>query len=296
MDILRAMVTYVRVVEAGSLSAAARNLGVSQPAISQQITALEQHLQVRLISRTTRQMALTEAGSLYYRKARVIIEAVAEAGELAAGQTATLTGALRIQAPVGVGQSYIADMVIAFQQLHPQVLTDLVLDDRFVDLNAQAVDVAIRFGKLASSGLVARRLGTLRRIVVASPAYVAAHGSPEDALSLSDHMQVRFNAAPEGDEMPLIGPSGPISVPVRTVFMANNAFALTKALVAGIGVGGAQLPLIDDALKTGQLVRVMSAFAYTPLEVHAVYPSGRFIPAKVSAFVAFIEKATKAIW
>lgn len=296
MDVFRAMVTLVRVVEAGSLSAAARDLNVSQPAISQQITALEQHLRVRLISRTTRQMALTEAGSLYYRKARAIIEAVAEAGEVAAGHSATLTGALRIQAPIGVGQSYIADVVVAFQQQHPQVIIDLVLDDRFVDLNAQAVDVAIRFGKLASSSLVARRLGTLRRIVVASPKYVAAHGSPEDEFSLGTHSQVRFNAAPEGDAMPLIGPSGPITVPVRTAFMANNAFTLTKALVAGIGIGGAQLPLINDALKTGQLVRVMSSFAYAPLEVHAVYPSGRFIPAKVSAFVAFLEDHTTGIW
>ncbi|QOL79745.1 LysR family transcriptional regulator [Pseudooceanicola spongiae] len=296
MDMLRAMASFVRVVDAGSLSAAGRDLGVSQSAISQQIAALEQLLKVRLIRRTTRQMALTDAGAEYYRKAQAILEAVQEAGEAAAGHAAALKGRLRIHAPVGFGQSYIADVAIAFQKSHPGVIVELILDDRFIDLTADAVDIAIRFGNLASSGLVVRRLGRMRRILVASPAYIAENGHPDDATMLTHHVQVRFNGAPERDAIPLIGPDGPLEVPVRTVFMANNAFALTKALVAGVGLGGAQLPLVQTELESGELVRLMPDFEYAPLDVHAVYPSGHFIPQKVSAFVLYLQQATKGVW
>lgn len=296
MDLLRAMVVFVRVAESGSLSAAGRYLGVSQPAISQQISALERHLELRLINRTTRQLTLTEAGSVYYRKAQTIIEAVHEAGEAVNGLATKLTGSLRIHAPAGFGQSYVADIAIAFQQRHPNVVIELILDDKFVDLTAQAIDVAIRFGTLASSSLIARRLGTLRRIIVASPAYITANGSPEIPDVLSQHVQVQFNGASDGVLMPLIGPSGPIMVPVKPIFMANNAFALTKALKAGLGLGGAQLPQICDELEEGALVRVMTEFEYAPLDVHAVYPSGRFIPSKVRSFVNFLEQSVEGIW
>lgn len=296
MDLLRAMVTFVRVAEAGSLSAAGRDLGVSQPAVSQQVLALERHLNVRLINRTTRQLTLTEAGSDYYRKAQTIIDAVHEAGEAAAGLATNLAGHLRVHAPVGFGQSYIADIAIAFQQRHPDVVIELILDDKFVDLTAGAVDVAIRFGNLASSRLIARRLGTLRRILVASPAYITANGSPETPDALSLHRQVQFNGAYDGSLMPLIGPSGPVMVPVRPVFMANNAFALTKALNAGVGLGAAQLPQIHAELNEGALVRVMSDYEYASLDAHAVYPSRRFIPSKVRAFIEFLERALKEIW
>lgn len=296
MDIFRAMEVFIRVIDAGSLSAAGRDLGISQSAVSQQIAALEHHLAVPLIRRTTRLMALTDAGAEYYRMAQAIIEAVQEAGEKAAGHATTLGGPLRIHAPVGFGQSYIADVAIAFKQHHPNVVVDLILDDRFVNLTAEAVDIAIRFGKLESSSLIARRLGTLQRVLVASPSYLAAHGCPENASDMARHVQVRFNGAPGEDTIPLIGPEGPVAVSVETTFMANNAVALTKALTSGLGLGGAQLPLIQTELENGQLLRIMPSFQYAPLEVHAVYPSGRFIPSKVRAFVDFLTASLKGVW
>ncbi|PRX11392.1 UNVERIFIED_ORG: DNA-binding transcriptional LysR family regulator [Martelella mediterranea] len=296
MDLFKAMSTFIRVAEAGSLSAAARDLGISQPAVSHQVTALERHLNALLISRTTRKLALTEAGWAYYRKAQTIIEAVEDAGETAAGLTTGMTGHLRIHAPSGIGQSHVADVAIEFQRQNPDITIELVLEDRYADLTAEAVDVAIRFGNLASSSLVARRLGTLRRMVVAAPDYIAAHGAPQTPEELAGHKQVQFSGAPDGSSMPLIGPSGPVPVPVRPVFLANNSFALKKALIAGAGLGGAQLPLIGDALKEGTLVRVMNNYEYTPLDVHAVYPTGRFIPSRVRAFIAFLEGSLTAIW
>lgn len=296
MDMFRAMTVFVRVVEAGNLSAAGRGLGVSQSAVSQQVSALERHLNLRLINRTTRKLTLTEAGADYYRKSQTIIEAVREANETAAGLSSELTGKMRVHAPVGFGQTHISDIAISFQQLHPGVNIELILDDRFVDLTARAVDVAIRFGSLVSSGLVVRRLGTLRRIVVAAPDYVVNYGSPETPDALLCHRQVQFKDAPNGHVMPLISASGRVMVPVTSVFMANNAFVLTKALIAGLGLGGAQLPQIRRELEDGTLVRVMKEFEYEPLDVHAVYPSSRFIPAKVRAFVEYLEQSLNAVW
>ncbi|MEO3386295.1 LysR family transcriptional regulator [Mesorhizobium sp. CAU 1741] len=295
MDLLAAMGTFVRVAELGSLSAAGRDLKLSQPAVSQKITALEQHLGVRLLNRTTRHVALTEAGRRYYSLVKPVLAAVDEATEMVAGADSPLRGHLRIQAPTGFGQMYLADIAIAFQLKHPGLTTELMLDDRFVDLTEQAVDLAVRFGTLQPSGIIARRLGTLRRILVAAPAYLAKHGTPETPEELSAHRQVRFSWAATDDVMPLAGPAGSRLVAVPTSFLANNTFVLTKALVAGLGLGGAQLPQIRAELATGKLVQIMPAYQYAPLDVHAVYPTSHFLPAKVRAFTDHLRSALSEI-
>lgn len=295
MDILAAMGVFVRVAELGSLSAAGRDLKLSQPAVSQKVTALEQHLGVRLVNRTTRQLALTEAGRTYYARAKPVLAAVDEAAELAAGTAGQLMGYLRIQAPTGFGQMHLADIAIAFQLMHPGLTIELMLDDRYVDLTEQAVDLAIRFGTLRSSSLVARRLGTLRRILVAAPAYLAQHGTPSTPEELATHRQVRFSWAATDDTMPLAGPAGSQPVVVRTSFLANNTFVLTKALVAGLGLGGAQLPQIAAELSSGALVQIMPAYHYAPLDVHAVMPTSHFVPAKVRMFIDHLRSALSDI-
>ena len=296
MDVLGAMGVFVRVAELGSLSAAGRDMNLSQPAISQKVTALEAHLGVRLINRTTRTLVLTEAGHGFYPRAKAVLLAVQEATELASGVSSQVTGHLRIQAPTGFGQMYLADIAIAFQAAHPAVTIELMLDDRYVDLTEQAVDLAIRFGTLRSSGLIARRLGTLQRILVASPDYLSAHGTPQTPDDLSAHSQVRFSWAAMDDTMPLIGLDGPLMVPVKTSFLANNTFVLTKALVAGRGLGGAQLPQIHAELAQGTLVQILPDYHYAPLEVHAVYPSAQFVPAKVRVFIDHLKTEVATIF
>lgn len=295
MDVLAAMSVFVRVAELRSLSAAGRDLKLSQPAVSQKVSALEQHLGVRLVNRTTRQLALTEAGQTYYSLAKPVLAAVDEAADLVAGAGSQLTGHFRIQAPTGFGQMYLADIAIAFQLQHPGLTIELMLDDRYVDLTEQAVDLAIRFGTLRSSSLVARRLGTLRRILVAAPAYLAQHGTPDTPEDLSTHRQVRFSWAATDDTMPLTGPAGSLLVAVQTSFLANNTFVLTKALVAGLGLGGAQLPQIRAELAAGQLVQVMPVYQYAPLDVHAVYPTSHYVPTKVRAFTDHLRNALSEI-
>jgi DNA-binding transcriptional LysR family regulator len=295
MDRFTAMATFARVAELGSLSAAARALGLTQPAVSQQVAALERRLAVRLINRTTRRLALTEAGERYYIQATRILEALAEAEDGLAGPADALQGALRVHAPVGFGQAHLAPILIGFHRRHPGLTVELILDDRYADLIGEGVDVAIRLGALKPSGLITRRLATLRRILVASPDYVTAHGSPETPEALAQHPHIRFSWTPGGEAVPLIGPDGPLEVRVRSHFLANNAFVLVEAIREGLGVGGAQLPLVQALLDQGRLVRVMRGYAYAPLEVQAVTPPGRFQPRKVRAFVDHLAAALPGI-
>ncbi|HEV7778349.1 MAG TPA: LysR family transcriptional regulator [Luteibacter sp.] len=290
MDRFSAMTTFVRVAELGSLSAAARDLGLSQPAVSQQVAALEKRLGVRLVQRTTRRLALTDAGEAYYTRAKQILATVDEAEE-AVAIAETFSGNVRIQAPSGFGQKLLAPLVIAFGQKHPALRVELLLDDRVADMVGEGVDVAIRLGTLPASGLVARKLGVLRRILVASPGYIAIHGSPETPEELARHAHVRYSWLTGGDELSLLGPDGPRSVRVTTRFLANNAFVLIDAIAAGIGIGGTQLPLVREQLENGSLVQVMHLYAYPPMDVHAVYPGAGFIPAKARALVNFLAEA-----
>lgn len=202
MDRFAAMKTFVRVAELGTLSAAARELGLTQPAVSQQVAALERHLDMRLFHRSTRQLALTEGGETYYQHARQILLAVDEAEESAGELSSTLRGNLRLHGPVGFGQMHLSPIVIEFQRRHPDLTIELVLDDRFADLIAEGVDVAIRFGDLKSSDLIARKLATFERILVASPDYIAAHGKPQTPDDLIRHRYIRFSWSPQGESIP----------------------------------------------------------------------------------------------
>ena len=290
MDRLAALQTFVRVVELGSLSAAARDVGLSQPAVSQQMAALEKHLGARLLHRTTRQVSATAAGEDYYQQAKNILALVdaSEAG-LKKNVGGGLKGSLRVQAPTGLGRHIVAGVAIDFQLQHPGVRVEMLLDDRVADLVGEGVDVAIRLGPLAPSMLVAKHLGTLDRMLVASPAYAQKHGLPETPESLATHPHVRFSWLANGDDITLLGKSGPVTVRVPTRFAANNTFVLIQAIEAGVGIGGVQGPLVREALARGSLVRVLPRFRYPPLEVHAVYPSAAYIPEIARTFVTWLS-------
>ena len=170
MDKLNAMKTFMRVAELGSLSAAARDLRLTQPAVSQQIAGLEQRLGAQLLFRSTRAVTLTDAGSGYYQRLKPILAAVDEAEEALHGQRHQLQGNLRIHAPTGFGQLHVTPLAIAFQRRHPNLAIELLLDDRLADVIGEGIDVALRFGELHAPGMVAKRLGELQRLLVASPA------------------------------------------------------------------------------------------------------------------------------
>lgn len=285
MDRFAAMAVFVRVADLGSLSAAARELGLTQPAVSQQIAGLERHLRVRLLNRSTRKLSLTDAGETYLVRARHILDEVAEVEDDVLGLSTELKGILRVQAPSGLGQRYLAPRIVEFQSRHPGLTVEMILDDHVADLVEEGVDVAFRLGSLTSASLVARRLGSVSRILAAAPDYVAAHGSPETPEELAQHGHVRFSWTSAGEQLTLVGPSGPVTIGMRSVFLANNSFILVEAIRSGLGVGGVQVPLVHELLAKGEMVRVMQDYAYPPMDLHAVYPSRRFIHRKVRALV-----------
>src|SRR5882724_3062303 len=185
MDRFTAMGLFVRIVETGSFSAVAREMNMTQPTVSKQLTALERQLKTRLLNRSTRQLSLTEAGSAYFESSKRIIDAVREAdGNLGQLQT-QLTGVLRINTSIGLGQVYLGPMVLRFQAQHPGLSIDLSYSDRFVDLVEEGIDVAIRIGKLNDSSLAARRIGSAARSVIATPAYLKKYGEPRVPQDLS---------------------------------------------------------------------------------------------------------------
>jgi DNA-binding transcriptional LysR family regulator len=295
MDRLGAMEMFVRIVETGNFSAVARQLGTTQPTISKQLTALERQLQTRLLNRSTRSLSLTEAGATYYERCRRIIDEVREAeGALGRLQSA-LTVTLHVNGSIALGQIFVAPLVLKFQRQYPGLAIELSLSDRYIDLVEEGVDVAVRVGRLADSNLVARRLGSTRRVLVATPAYLATHGTPQRPEDLVHHSCLLYAYLSTGNEWGFKGPEGEIRVRVHGNFKANNGEVIRQALLANVGVAMSPDWLIHDKLESGEVVALLPEFAPPPLEISAVYPSGRHVSTKVRTFIEFLQSEFKAI-
>ncbi len=295
MDRLGAMEMFVRIVETGNFSAVARQLGTTQPTISKQLTALEKQLRTRLLNRSTRSLSLTEAGATYYERCRRIIDEVREA-EGALGQLqSALTGTLHVNGSIALGQIFLAPLVLRFQRRYPELAVELSLSDRYIDLVEEGVDVAVRIGRLADSNLVARRLGSTRRVLVATPAYLAAHGTPAKPEDLAHHSCLLYAYLSSGNEWTFNGPEGEIRVRVHGNFKANNGEAIRQALLANVGVAMSPDWLIHDKLESGEVVALLPEFAPPPLDINAVHPSGRHVSTKVRTFIEFLQNEFKAI-
>jgi len=295
MDRLGAMEMFVRIVETGNFSAVARQLGTTQPTISKQLTALEKQLQTRLLNRSTRSLSLTEAGATYYERCRRIIDEVREAeGALGRLQSA-LTGTLHVNGSIALGQIFLAPLVLKFQRQYPGLAIELSLSDRYIDLVEEGVDVAVRLGRLADSNLVARRLGSTRRVLVATPTYLITHGTPQRPEDLVHHSCLLYAYLSTGNEWGFKGPEGEIRVRVRGNFKANNGEVIRQAVLANVGVAMSPDWLIHDKLESGEVVALLPEFAPPPLEISAVYPSGRHVSTKVRTFIEFLQSEFKAI-
>ena len=288
MDRFSSMEMFVRIVETGSLSAAARALGATQPSVSRQLRALERRLKIELLRRSTRHVSLTEAGQAYYEDCRRILAEV-EATEGNVGSLHTsLRGTLTVNTSVALGVDYVAPLACAFQQQHPELAVDLTLNERFVDLIEEGIDVAIRFGPIRDESLIARKLASTRRLTVAAPAYLRRHREPRQPGDLPSHICVGFNYAP-ATEWSYVGPEGEVKVKVTSAFRSNNGHALRGAIMAGLGIGWLPEALVSEPLQAGKLRVLLPGYSMSPIEVHAVYSSARHMPAKVRAFVGFLE-------
>ena len=214
-------------------------------------------------------------------------------GNLGALQTA-LRGTLKVNTSVALGEDYIAPIAYRFQRQHPELAIDLTLNERFVDLIEEGIDLAVRFGPVVDENLVARGLGSTRRLTVAAPTYLRKHGTPKTPSDLTAHNCIAFNYAP-ATEWVYTGRSGETRVKVSGTFRSNNGHAIRGAVIAALGVGWLPEALVHEPLKSGALRQVLIDYAMPPLEVHAVYPSARHLPAKVRAFLDRLQQEFAAI-
>ncbi len=286
MDRLQRMRVFAKVVERGSLSKAATDLGVTQPTVSKALAALERELRTQLLLRSTRRVSVTEPGRRYYRRCRAILDALEEADtELLEGEAPR--GALKVHGPVVLGEQFLGPVAAEFQARHPLVRCEVTCLDAFVDLVAEGADLALRLGEVKDPSIVRRRLGTMRRLLVASPAYLKAHGTPRQPAELAGHRSVRFTGLPTGDQVT----AGRTTVTLQPGFLSNNAVVLREALLAGLGVGLVIEFLVADDLKRGRLVEVLPAHPLAPIDVSVVFSSARFIPLRARVFVeALVER------
>lgn len=289
MDRLRAMELFARVVEAGSLSAAARDLGLGQPAVSKTIAGLEARLGVRLLARTTRRLALTEAGQAFYARAQRAL-AEAEEAEHAARQLAGgLEGRLRVCAPVTFGRLHIAPRLPEFLAAHPRLRVDFVMDDRDIDLLSDNIDVAVRLGAISDTSLVARRLASGERVVVATPAYLARAGVPGHPAELAEHEAVIYAQAAGGDEWRFRRGDEEVGVNVPSRLRFSAAEGVREGVLAHAGLAIVSRWMMAAELASGAVVAVLPEWRLPPIELSVVYPAGRMAGTKARTFTAWLE-------
>lgn len=291
MDRLDAMQMFLRIVETGSLSAVAREMGTTQPTISKQLRALEQHLNARLLQRTTRKLSLTEAGTLYYETCKRVVDELREAEGTLSRLQNSLQGRLHVNTSIAFGQMFLNRLLLEFQRRHPGLSVQLSLDDRFVDLVAEGVDVAVRLGRIADPNVVARKLGASRRLLVATPEYLDKHGTPKRPEDLAHHNCLLYTYLSTGNEWVFADEDGEeIRVRVSGNFESNNGHALRDAVNASLGIAMAPDWLAYEGLRNGRVVAVLAEFAPPPFDISAVYPTNRMLTAKVRAFIDFLRE------
>lgn len=290
MDRIAATHAFLRAVETGSFSRVATEQGTTQPTISKQIAALEAHLGVQLLTRSTRALSLTEEGRRYYEAGLEALEAL-EAAEAAARGGGVAEGRLRVGCPVGFGQAVLVPLLPELLARHPALDVELVMSDAFLDPVEHGIDVVIRIGVLGDSALKARRIGTTRRVAVASPAYLADRGEPGCPADLRGHDCLVYTRLATGAEWPFREGGRTQLVAVSGRVRADSSAAMRAAVVAGLGVALVPSWLVADDLEAGRLRRVLGAHDPEPLPMHALSPRRRHAPAKVSAFVDHVARA-----
>lgn len=286
---LNEIVVFAKVVETGSFTAAAQALGLPKSTVSRKIAQLEERLDARLLQRTTRKLNLTEIGRAYYERCQRIVSEIAAAEALVGDLQAAPRGLLRITAPVDLGGIYLGELVAEFLRDRPEIQIEALIVDRILDLVDERVDVAIRFGPLPDSSLVARRLGGITMIPCAAPSYLERRGPIDHPDQLADHDVVAFVPNTRLRQWRMTGPKrAQIEVMPTFRFAANGLQPVRDAALAGAGVTMLPSFAVHDDLVAGRLVRVMAGWKGFDGEVFAVYPSTRNLSPKLRAFLDFL--------
>ncbi|WP_295989920.1 LysR family transcriptional regulator [Rugamonas sp.] len=289
MDRLQAMETFVNVVDAGSFSGAARRLNVGQPAVSKTVAQLEEYLGVQLLLRSTRGLAPTEAGLGYYEGARRALAEAEDADVIARGANAGLSGRLKVSAAVTFARIHIMPYLQTFLDAHPQLSIDVVLDDRNIDLLENGIDVALRMGTLSDSNMTARRIAQGRRSVLATPEYLLRCGEPRAPAELAAHAAIVYDRLGGGGSWSFQQGETEVSVVVTGRVRVSAAEGVREAVLANMGLVVTSDWMFAPELANGKVRRVMEDWTLAPIDLWAVYPSGRKASAKARAFTAFVE-------
>jgi|HigsolmetaAR203D_1030402.scaffolds.fasta_scaffold00272_21 DNA-binding transcriptional LysR family regulator len=290
MDRLTAMEAFVRVVETGSFTRAAGQLRLSRAMVSKYVQELENRLGVRLLNRTTRRLSLTEAGAAYYERCARIVADAAEADQVAARLNLSPQGLLKINAPMSFGTRHLAPAIPDFIAAYPAISVEMTQNDHLVDLLEEGYDVAVRIGRLADSSLVARRIAPCRLVICASPAYLDRRGRPRHPDDLADHDCLGYTYSPPPDVWRLSGPDGERQVRISGPFRANNGDTLRAAALAGLGLAIQPTFIVGADIEAGLLEPVLLDHPPPTVTIHAVYPHGRHLSAKVRCFVDFLAE------
>jgi DNA-binding transcriptional LysR family regulator len=292
MDRLASMETFVRVVDTGSFSGAARQLRVGQPAVSKSIAQLEEYLGVKLLTRSTRGLTPTEAGLSYLERARRALEEAAEAELAARGAGAGLKGRLRICAAVTFARIHLIPLLPRFLAQNPELDLEVVLDDRQIDLVQEGIDVALRMGKMTDSALTARRIARCKRLVLGTPAYFDRAGTPSTPSELSKHQAVVY--LQEGSIWSFRRESSELAVSVQSRLRVTAAEGVRAAVLADVGLAIASEWMFSPELRSGAVRAVLSEWSLPALDLWAVLPTGRAATTKARAFVDFFERTFNA--
>lgn len=291
MDRFLAMKIFVRVIQFGSFTAVAAEMGMTQSSVSKKISALEKHLKTKLIVRNSRNMLLTEAGSSYFSHCTKILCDLDKAETQVSSFTSNPIGNLKISIPDTFGRLYIVPFLPDFNRRYPDINLDVSLLSRRVDLVREGVDVAIRIGILEDSNLIARKIGSSPRLMVASPDYLEMYGAPENIQDLQQHNCLSFNKIEGGNFWHFNYQGNVLSTKINGSIKSSSNDVIIECTLAGLGVAILPKWLVHEALEQRALVSVMQDYLPTELPIHAIYPQNKFVPTKVSCFIEYFQKA-----
>lgn len=284
--------SFVAVVESGSFVRAAEQLDASTAAISRRIAALEQALGSQLINRTTRRIDITEAGRRFYEDVVNVMQLLGEAEERVRIGREAATGLMRVATSVSFGIEQVAPVLPEFMQRHPELKVQLLLEDRYTDLHAEAIDLAIRIGSaLPDSSLVATRIGSIARIFCAAPGYLDKHGEPSTPAQLKQHHCLHYSLLSVRDEWGFLFEDAAEAAEIKSSFSANNAEAMKACAIGGMGIALLPRFVVEDALGDGRLRQIMATHSPPLSGLYAVRPSRRYVPARVRLFIDFLRES-----
>jgi DNA-binding transcriptional LysR family regulator len=292
-DRLDAMSVLLSAVDAGSLSAASRQLRLPLATVSRKVSELETHLGTRLFQRSGRGLILTETGHAYVTACRRILEDIAEAERAASGEFSTPKGNLAITAPIVFGRLHLLPVIGAFLKAHPLIDVKLTQSDRIADLPEEHIDIALRIGKLPDSGLVARNIGSIRRVICASPAYLSERATPLEPGDLQSHDCISFESLMSANAWSFRSGKSEYTIPIHARLIVNTAEAAIDAAVAGLGLARVLSYQVQEQVSQGRLVTILDKAENDPWPVSLVYPSRGLMPLKVRAFLDFATPQLK---